>query len=185
MTNLLHPLTYLLILYLHLTCLSIDLSYLIFDICDYLPLLLVRHLNLPLNDPLHLPEHPVPLVFDLAVAFRYRLAHYDEAREPLLVSEVTRGHPRLTLPDHVQLHLEGLRGALLHAALVGLAHDRNDEVHEDHVAKDHHHQVDQPGQDLEVAVFREIVRIIVPDGLSHSYHEKAYWADSFVVAQIV
>ena len=63
--------------------------------------------------------------------------------------------------------------------------NRNDEVHEDHVAKDHHHQVDQPGQDLEVAVFREIVRIIVPDGLSHSDHEKAYWADSFVVAQIV
>jgi hypothetical protein len=74
----------------------------------------------------------------------------DECGEPILLQENPFWQEVLTLFDHLQLGLVDKLNFLLHAVLIALTDNGDDEVHEHDVAYDQNEEPEEPCEDLEV-----------------------------------
>ena len=75
----------------------------------------------------------------------------DEAGEPTPFGEEPFGHEVFALRDHLELCIVNELDLLIHAVLVALADNSDDEVHKDNVADNQNEEPEEPCQDLEVS----------------------------------
>ena len=132
--------------------------------------------------PLHLFDETLPFIRVVSCCTGSLLSPDDyESGEPILFCEKTFRHEVFTLCDHLQLcHVDKLE-LPLHAALITLTDDGNDEVHEYNVADNQNEQPEEPCEDLEF--FRTVNdwwSVVVADWLSQDNHKIGYWLDSAV-----
>lgn len=88
-----------------------------------------------------------------------------------MVFEFVRPHLTLSECDQVHFDLVRLNGHLLHATLIALVHDGNDEVHEDDIAKEDCDEPDSPHEEFVVAHGREVSKHEVSNARSEGYHD--------------
>jgi hypothetical protein len=106
----------------------------------------------------------------------------DEAGEPIPFGEEPVGHEVFTLRDHLELRIVNELDLLIHAVLIALADNGDDEIHEDDVADNQNEEPEEPCEDLEVSSALYDGRgVIVTDGLAQYNHEICSIFDSYVI----
>jgi hypothetical protein len=99
---------------------------------------------------LHLLDETVPFIRVFSSFAGSLLSPDDnESGEQILIVEKPIWHEVFTLCDHFQLRLVNELHLPLHATLIALTDDGNDEVHKYHVADNQNEQPEEPGEDLE------------------------------------
>jgi hypothetical protein len=131
---------------------------------------------------LHLLDETIPFIRVVFSFIRSLLSPNDnESGEQILIVEKPIWHEVFTLCDHLQLRLVDKQQLPLHAALIALTDNGNDEVHEYHVADNQNEQPEEPGEDLEF--FRAVYNcrgVGVTDSLTQYNHEISHRFDSIV-----
>ena len=99
---------------------------------------------------LHLLDEAIPFI-RVVSSFTGSLLSPDdyESGEPILFGETPIWHEVFTLCDHFQLRLVDKQQLPLHAALIALTDDGNDEVHEYNVTDYQNYEPEEPCEDLE------------------------------------
>jgi hypothetical protein len=105
----------------------------------------------------------------------------NESGEPILIGEKPFWHDVFTLCDHLQLRLVNKQQLPLHAALIALTDDGDDEVHEYYIAYNQNEEPEEPGEDLEFfRAFNDWWCVGVTEWLTQYNHEICHWLDSVI-----
>ena len=87
------------------------------------------------------------------------MAHDNKVRKPFLSIEIH--HYGFVLSYHIAFNFELQKFTLIHAILVGLTNNSDDEVHENDVAHRHYNQPDKPDEDGVIAIKSTLNKIII------------------------